>query len=296
MANLTRDTRLRRSGFGRRYAAQPLKTSTTFYQGGFYALQAGYAAKPANTAGIRPYGFLDFYDKGAFDASGAIPTAVAGNTSPSAGYDVPTAVFDVGGGFVHHAPVTGASAITDKDRKVFLATDNFGADLTIYPSLYTPAIGRISDYQSATSFDIEVFDERDIQLETEEFEIADVHTTELEGTSAITLFTRVIPFRMGIVALRAEPVGFDASYVAGSQVLSLKIDSTATTGGALTVAYTNIDAVGDMATVISATDITALNLAEAGQSLSLVMAASGTGFTAGVDISHFRVYAIVMRL
>lgn len=118
-----------------------------------------------------------------------------------------------------------------------------------------------------------------------------IHTTALEGTAAIDLFKRTMRGNGRITRLWAKPTGFDASYAAGSQVLNLEIGTTNLTGGVLTLAFGDIDAVGDLANNIAATAITALNEFVDGDIVTCELAVSGTGFTAAIDNVSFEIWA-----
>ena len=78
-------------------------------------------------------------------------------------------------------------------------------------------------------------------------------------------------------------------------VIALDIGGTNVTGGALTVAYTDADAVGDQGAVINATAITAANEVHIGDTVKIEMAASGTGFTADKP-GAFKIYAVIQKM
>jgi hypothetical protein len=110
-----------------------------------------------------------------------------------------------------------------------------------------------------------------------------VNSKSLEGTGAIDLLKWAAPFAGKITAFYAYCEGFDTGLVAGAQTCNLEIGTTNLTGGVLSLGYGNADAAADLATKISSTAITANNEFEAGDTISMELIASGTGFTADQD-------------
>ena len=124
--------------------------------------------------------------------------------------------------------------------------------------------------------------------------LATIHTTALEGTAGINLRTSIPLWGHGtIVDFYAYPSGFDAGYIAGAQTLNLELNGVNLTGGALSLGFGSIDAVGDVDDKISATAITAANEFSDGDLLDIELASGGTGFTAAVDTVSFDLFADV---
>lgn len=101
-----------------------------------------------------------------------------------------------------------------------------------------------------------------------------IESLMLEGTSKITLAKWKCNFKGKVISARAVTV-FDSTCAAGDQDLSLEIDAVAVTGGVITVVQSNTQGL-----VVAGTAITATNDIDHGSELSLVLDASGTGFTA----------------
>lgn len=198
-------------------------------------------------------------------------------------------------------PVTGATAITDIGKGVY-ATDGQTLTLTV-PAAGLP-VGIVTNWISGTTCEIHLFDfEEGMNVQKNGLAqyyrympIGTFLTNAMQGTSAMTLVTLPAAYeKYKIVSLHAQCAGYDNAAVAGSQVVNAYIGSTITTGGNLTLAYTNCDASGDMGTAINATAITAANTVAVGDVVSLKVASSGTGFTADA-VSAFFIYMIIQVL
>lgn len=202
---------------------------------------------------------------------------------------------------LENVSVTGVSAITDVGKKVY-ATD--GQTLTLTrPTIGLP-VGVVKNWRTSTYCDVHLFDFIQAWMNSVltnspsgyfRKSLGTFNSNALQGTSAITLYSEVSYEHYKIVSLHARCKGHDDAIVAGSQVLNLDIDGINLTGGALTIAYTDMDAAGDMANAVDATAITAANEVHIGNTLSLEMAASGTAFTAD-KVGAFEVYALCERL
>ena len=101
-----------------------------------------------------------------------------------------------------------------------------------------------------------------------------VDSVQMAGTAKLTLTKWKCNFKGKVISSRAVCT-FDDSGAAGAQTLSLEIDGVAVTGGAITV-----DKDDTQGEVLSGTAITAANDIDHASELSLVMNASGTGYTA----------------
>lgn len=203
------------------------------------------------------------------------------------------------GGIVARWSVTGASAATDNGKLVY-ATD--GQTLTLTRPTTGLPHGFVIRWDTSTYCYVYFFSYaesckmfysgmHDIQIK----DFGTFPTNGLQGTAALTLWQETAYDHYKFISLHAQGVAFDNAAVAGSQVLNLDIGGTNTTGGALTVAYTDVDAAGDMGVAIDATAITAANEVHMGDTVKLEMAASGTGFSADCAAA-IKVYAVIQKL
>lgn len=212
----------------------------------------------------------------------------------------------LGGGRYDGVSVTGASAITDAGKFVW-ATD--GQTLTLTRQT-APPVGIVIKWVSSTYCEVYLFSLIEALLfsalsaapSTYELKrIGHVDLNAMSGTAALTAWIETSYEHYKIISWHALPTGFDAHALAGSQVFNLEIGGTTvkTTGGVnasgLTLAYTNCDAAGDMGTPVDATAVVSANEVHVGDTLELVMTASGTGFTIDT-IAGFDVYAVIERL
>lgn len=184
-----------------------------------------------------------------------------------------------GGVIIEDLTVTGASARSDVFKKVY-ATD--GQTLTLTKPTAGRAVGFVYNHVSSTTCDVYFFDKRDAFIlgviggQVREIELLAISSRELEGTSAIDLLTSLpMNFHGKITSFFAVVESADSGVVAGSQILNLEIGTTDVTGGLLTLATGNVQGA-----IVSATAITAANEFKPGDTISVEMAASGTGFTA----------------
>lgn len=119
-----------------------LKNGVTVYKNSLIVVDAstGYADKAADSANLVFKGL-------------AIEGAV-GDTSAS---EVPTVGVDESGVVMGSVTVTGASAITDQNKKVYIASDDPNA-LTLTPTTNMRAVGRIARWISGTTCDVKLFE------------------------------------------------------------------------------------------------------------------------------------------
>ena len=209
-------------------------------------------------------GKIEFAD----DADNLIPCGIVvepsdGNNDHLTGSGTYTWKVVCRGGIIVRWAVTGASAATDNGKLVY-ATDGQTLTLT-QPAAGLPQ-GFICNWISSTTCDVYMFSYAESikrlfagsggkQLKV----FGTFPTNALQGTSAATLWTETALDHYSITSLHAQCVAHDNAVIAGSQALNLDIGGTNTTGGVLTLAYTNCDAYGDMGTAIDATAITAAN-------------------------------------
>lgn len=99
-------------------------------------------------------GYLALWaDSSGMKFKGLAMRAALGNTSAS---PIVEAEVNSSGPTIYGQPVTGASTIAHVGRRVYCSTDNL-ADLTLTPTTNVNAIGAISRFNTATSFDIQLF-------------------------------------------------------------------------------------------------------------------------------------------
>jgi len=250
--------------------AKPIiKTSEQLVVGGFTAIDpATGKVEFAESGLLQPLGFVK-------DASdGRKPEGLLGDAANRATIE--------GGIIALNRSVTGASAVTDKWKPVY-ATD--GQTLTLTRPTGGKPIGFVWNWISSTYCDVYFFSVVDVYFQAcrptrQSRFVTSINSNALGGTSAVTLLTFVAKEHFKILSLYAQPGGYDTGIVAGSQVINFAINAVATTGGVLTLAYTSFDAATDLGTQIDATAITAANEVHAGDTVTLLMAVSGTGFTA----------------
>lgn len=245
-------------------------------------------------------GKIEFAD----DADGLIPCGLViepsdGNNDHLTGSSTYNYKVVCRGGIIARWAVTGASAATDNGKLVY-ATDGQTLTLT-QPATGLPQ-GFIVNWVSSTTCDIYFFSYAEsiklMMAGSGAYELKNFGTfptNALQGTTAATLWTETSYAHYKFISLHAQCVAHDNAAVAGSQVLNIDIGGTDTTGGALTVAYTNVDAYGDMGTAIDATAITAANEVHQGDVVKLEMAGSGTGFTADCAAA-IKIYAVIQKL
>lgn len=87
---------------------------------------------------------------------------VVGDTSATPPYEVDV---NVSGPVLLGVPVAGASAQADVGSRVYSSTDNLLTDLTLTPTTNVKSIGKIVRYNSATSFDVQLFTPTEYQAQ-----------------------------------------------------------------------------------------------------------------------------------
>lgn len=236
-----------------------ITNSETIYQGGFVGLStAGLLTELADTVGLLPVGIVTGFGRGAADAAGAIPLSVAGNTSAT---EPPEAIVDLSSRILREVPVAGASVIGDVGLPVYLTNDNWEDDLTTTPATNLPPIGIIVRFHSATSFDVRTFSFLELARKAGVIRYLQmgVHSSALEGAGAPSSanVARVLAPHRGLMRQTYwRTQGFNSEYASGSVTLSPAVAGLSVSGGVLTVAYTGLDAIGDMANFTSGSAIT----------------------------------------
>ena len=194
--------------------------------------------------------------------------------------------------------VTGVTAITDTGSLVYM-TD--GQTFTLTKPVCGVPYGIVVGWYSTTYVDVYLFSFVDavkmslMKQPTESKTLFNGLTQALQSTSETILRTFIAKEHFKILSLHCQPTGFDNAVVAGAQTVNVKIGSVATTGGVLSLGYASFDAYTDLGTAIDATTITAANEVHIGDTYTLVMNASGTGFTADA-IASLEIYAVVQYL
>lgn len=203
------------------------------------------------------------------------------------------------GKIIQRWAVTGASAAADSGKLVY-ATD--GQTLTLTAPATGLPFGHIVRWISSTLCDVYFYSYNESLMRllqgTSNYKLKNFGTfpsNALQGTAGVTLWQETAYEHYKFISLSAQCVAHDNAALAGSQAINLDINGTNVTGGALTVAYTDVDAAGDMGAVVSASAITAENEVHQGDTVKLEMAASGTGFTADCAAA-IQIYAVVQIL
>jgi hypothetical protein len=280
------------SGFKKEWRRETARivSGQTVDEGDLLAWVDGEVRRYANTSGYVPAGICDGpAEKNAIATGGA-----TGDMSDPGVYFRHSVV-------IKDVAVTGVASEANVGDLVY-ATDYETFNISRPAADATP-VGHVhwkKNGTTTTTCDVYIYGKRDALLAAgkskERLFLGTVHTTALEGTSALDLLKMTMYGRGKIVKLLAFPNGFDAGYTGGSQTFTLEIGSTNTTGGVLTLASTSCDASGDMGTQIDATAITADNEYSDGDILTLELVASGTGFTAAIDTVSFNIYIEVENL
>ena len=194
------------------------------------------------------------------------------------------------GGIVAQVAVTGASAITDAGKFVY-ATDGQTYTLTS-PADDSVPYGIVMRWVSSTTCDVYFFGlieaiQMSLIPRRATICLGSFPTNALQGTAAAELLTDIPMYgHFTIDSWYAVPVAYDNAAVAGDQNLEIDIGATSvkTTGGVnptqINITYAELDAVGTMGTAIAGSAIASANEVHDGDTISVRMAASGTGFTA----------------
>lgn len=198
------------------------------------------------------------------------------------------------GDILRDQAVVGVSSRTTNGQEVY-ATDENTFTLTRPVDDAVP-IGIVLD-GDATDADVFLFSVKESAVlslaggSKHSIHLGTINTSALEGVLASDLRAGIVMWGHGVItACYSYPVGFDAGYVAGSQLVNLELGGVNVTGGVLTLAFGNIDGLGDVGTRINATPVTAANEFHDGDLLDVELAAAGTGFTAVADTQGFDLF------
>lgn len=276
---------------GKKVVTGIIKSAEALVPGGHVALNlsTGHYEFAGDAANLMPCGLVD--------------RALDGNNAHLTGNGTYKGVFS--GGNTPRVSVTGASAVTDTGKFVY-ATDGQTYTLT-RPADDAVPCGIVISWDSSTYCYVYMFNFIEAvifsMLKTKEtLLLGSIPTNALQGTAAAEIITDLpMHGHFTIDDWYAVPVAHDNAAVAGSQVLELDIGATSvkTTGGVndstLTLAYTSFDEVGDMGTAVAGSAIAADNEVHDGDTLSVRMNASGTGFTAD-SVAAFNLYLTISRL
>lgn len=227
---------------------------------------SGQLKNPAGTAGEKPAGYFVADEAGLFRADATYKTG-----------DGTTKWVTHGGKILVGLSITGTT-LADEGRYVW-ATDN--STLTTTRQAGIDPHGYIHEWRAADDLDVYFYTQAELSqfAGSESGVVTTIHqrveSIALEGTSKITVGSHKINGAAKVLSVRAVCSSAGAS-AAGDQDLSLEIDGSAVTGGVVNV--TKDDTAGE---VIAGSAITAANTIDAGEELTVVLDASGTGFTVG---------------
>lgn len=178
--------------------------------------------------------------------------------------------------------VTGAASAANTFDPVYMSD---GSTFTLTPPTCAVPVGVVKRWISSTYCEILIFPWW-FHFVTSRLSIKGTKSwvrnlTVMSGTAEIAVVSFVAQEHFTITDIWAKPAGVDTGTVAGAQLLHVEVGGVAVTGGVLTLGYASFDASGDVDTkVASAGVITAGGEVHIGDTVEIVMAASGTGFTA----------------
>ncbi len=188
--------------------------------------------------------------------------------------------------------VTGVSAITDVSKLVY-ATD--GQLMTLTKPTDGLPIGFIKKWTTSTTCDVQLFSIEGIILrkrieeietiveETQSICVGRIHSSALEGNSALDLFKWTAPFDGQIDSIFARCDKYDAGLIAGDQDINLEIGTTDLTGGVVSLGFGDGDASADLSAKVSGTAVTGNNIFSSGNEITGELVGGGTGFTASKE-------------
>lgn len=265
-----------------------IASGTTLYIGSYAVCNtAGYATTPADTAGFVPLGFVTSFDP--------IDEADGKKTGDTTASPVPKAIIDMAGTIVKEIAVTAASAQSAVGERIYLKDDD---TFTLSESSNLPAVGEVVKRNSATSFDVLFYSQEATSsaagggsASKRNIMLGAINTSALEGASAKDLFAITMRGHGKITRVWARPSGFDSAYTVGSQKLNLEIGTVNLSGGVITLLFSNIDAIADMATSVGGTTVGGKNEFNDGDKLTCELATGGAGFKAVSDTQAFEIWA-----
>jgi hypothetical protein len=204
-----------------------------------------------------------------------------------------------GGIVVEKVAVTGASAITDIGKFVY-CTD--GQTLSLTRPTTGCAYGIVTQWYSSTTCEVYLFDFIEGVLMSalgkptkEILSLGLITSGNLEGTGALNLLAYTSYRHFTIDSMHCKAVTYDAGLIAGAQALTAKIGSTAITGAAIALGFADCDAGADLGVAVNSSTITAANEVHQGDVITVLLTASGTGFTAAKH-GTFECYAVITNL
>lgn len=207
-----------------------------------------------------------------------------------------------GNRIVKNVTVTGSSALSDFSKLVY-GTDGQTFTLT-KPAAGLPC-GFVWRWVTSTTCDVFLFSAaQSVMLlaastgvaapSLYEKKIFGVYGTNCLINAGATLSTETSYRRYKIISLHAVCHNNDTGTIAGAAIpVTCKINGTATTGGVVTLALADCAAAGKIGVAVNnAVAITAANQVEIGDTITLVVTAGGTSFTADL-VGSFQFHAII---
>lgn len=165
---------------------------------------------------------------------------VVGDTSASPPYE---ADVNEEGERLLAVPVAGASAQGNVDDLVFCATDNLLTDLSLTATVNVGPIGRIRRFNSATSFDVELFTPAEYVINNGKYSTLAI-PVQLAGLTNANFVTGYVPgFAGRIVSMQfVNTVVVTTGAKAAS--LNAEIDTVDVTGGVVALTSANMTPLG----------------------------------------------------
>ena len=182
------------------------------------------------------------------------------------------------GRMIKSKAVTGATAITDYGKKVYV-TDNQTYTLT-KPTTAIP-VGWVKAWISATLCDIQLFTGSELLMlsgipESGQINMGYLSAQSLGGTGALTVLTAVANKRVTLTSVSAYPQMDDAA-VGGAQTFTVDIGGVSATG-TLSLGFADCDDLVNVGVPVTQA-LTVAVTANQGDAITLELVASGTGFT-----------------
>jgi len=247
--------------------------STTVYpQGGVGVTTAGRLSPWADTAGLLWKGIC--MGGTTRNSSANAGGKVTGDTSASPPYE---ADVDETGRRLLAVPVAGASAQANVDDLVFCSTDNLLTDLSLTPTVNVGPIGRIRRFNSATSFDVELFTPNEYQTQVNRVSTVSFHIPLAAISGAGDVVTGFVPGFAGRILALQTVNSVVVTTAAKAVSLNAEIGGTNVTGGVVALTSANQTPLGAR---VAGSAITAGNHFSATDAID-IEAASVTAFAEG---------------
>jgi len=152
MAALTDVARLNLANDGKQTISMEITNGEEVFLGGLLAIAAAGGVRPNDdTASESLVGIAVNFGDGSEDAGGGIPDSVTGDTSAAV---PPRVIVDLGEKILDQVDVAGATTLADVGSLVYCATDNLAADCSLTPTTNVEAVGEITKFYSATSYEV----------------------------------------------------------------------------------------------------------------------------------------------